>query len=48
MNGWRVGIMLCYDTFFPESARCLALAGAELILVPFWGVGHGEVRSGGR
>ena len=35
MNGWRVGIMLCYDTFFPESARCLALAGADLILVPF-------------
>ena len=35
MNGWRVGIMLCYDTFFPESARCLALGGAELILVPF-------------
>ena len=35
INGWRVGIMLCYDTFFPESARCLALAGAELILVPF-------------
>jgi len=35
INGWRVGIMLCYDTFFPESARCLALGGAELILVPF-------------
>ena len=35
MNGWRAGIMLCYDTFFPESARCLALGGAELILVPF-------------
>ena len=32
---WKVGIMLCYDTYFPESARCLALAGAELILAPF-------------
>ena len=32
---WRVGINICYDTFFPESARCAALNGAELIVVPF-------------
>lgn len=32
---WRVGINICYDTFFPESARCSALNGAELIVVPF-------------
>ena len=32
---WRVGIMLCYDTYFPEAARCLALGGAEVILAPF-------------
>ena len=32
---WRVGIMLCYDTYFPEAARCLAVAGAEAILAPF-------------
>lgn len=30
----RVGAMICFDREFPESARCLALAGAELILVP--------------
>jgi predicted amidohydrolase len=30
----RVGAMICYDREFPESARALALAGAELILVP--------------
>ena len=35
INGWKVGIMLCYDTYFPESARCLALAGAEVIVAPF-------------
>ena len=35
VGDWKVGIMLCYDSFFPESARCLALKGAELILVPF-------------
>ena len=32
---WRVGINGCYDTFFPESARCTAINGAELIVVPF-------------
>lgn len=32
---WRVGINICYDTFFPESARCSALNGADLIVVPF-------------
>jgi predicted amidohydrolase len=31
----RVGFIVCYDTFFPESARCAALNGAELIIVPF-------------
>jgi N-carbamoylputrescine amidase len=32
---WRIGINICYDTLFPESARCSALNGAELIVVPF-------------
>ncbi len=30
----NVGAMICYDREFPESARLLMLAGAELILVP--------------
>jgi N-carbamoylputrescine amidase len=30
----RVGAMICYDREFPESARALMLAGAELILTP--------------
>ena len=29
-----VGVMICFDREFPESARTLALKGAELILVP--------------
>jgi predicted amidohydrolase len=29
-----VGIMVCFDWLFPESARSLALAGAELIAHP--------------
>lgn len=35
VGDWKIGIMLCYDTFFPEAARCLALRGAELIIAPF-------------
>ncbi|MFN2463435.1 MAG: nitrilase-related carbon-nitrogen hydrolase [Candidatus Dormibacteria bacterium] len=30
----RVGMQVCYDIFFPESARSLVLGGAELILSP--------------
>lgn len=30
----RVGIGICWDQWFPETARCLALAGADLILYP--------------
>ena len=30
----KVGAMICYDREFPESARMLMLAGAELILTP--------------
>src|SRR5207302_11329233 len=27
----KVGLQVCYDTFFPEAARSLVLGGAELI-----------------
>jgi predicted amidohydrolase len=30
----RVGMSICYDSSFPESSRCLALAGADLIALP--------------
>ena len=30
----RVGMMICFDWFYPESARALALAGAQLIAHP--------------
>ena len=30
----KLGLMICFDWFFPESARILALKGAELILHP--------------
>jgi len=30
----RIGIMICFDWFFPESARTLALKGADVIAHP--------------
>jgi predicted amidohydrolase len=35
IEDWRAGMMICYDTYFPETARILAVRGAELILTPF-------------
>ena len=32
--GIKIGIMICYDREYPESARILMLQGAEIILVP--------------
>jgi predicted amidohydrolase len=32
-----VGIEICYDNFFPEVVRNLAINGAEIILLPIWG-----------
>jgi N-carbamoylputrescine amidase len=30
----RVGVQICWDNFFPEGTRCLALKGAQIILAP--------------
>lgn len=32
-NGVRVGLLICYDIEFPETARALAQLGAELLIV---------------
>ena len=34
LNGWQLGMLICYDVEFPENARQLALAGADLIAAP--------------
>lgn len=35
----KIGIMICYDTEFPEPARIMALKGAEIVFVPaVWSV----------
>jgi predicted amidohydrolase len=33
----KVGLMICYDVFFPDPARQLATQGADLLLMPIWG-----------
>jgi predicted amidohydrolase len=33
----KVGMMVCYDGFFPEVARALSNRGAEIIAWPVWG-----------
>jgi predicted amidohydrolase len=34
LGGLRVGINICYDGSFPESARILMLLGADLVVLP--------------
>ena len=33
-GGVKIGVMICYDREYPESARILMLKGVEIILVP--------------
>jgi predicted amidohydrolase len=39
----RIGVMICHDNSFVESARCLALAGAEVICWPHVQSGWGDI-----
>jgi predicted amidohydrolase len=34
LGGFNIGLLICYDIEFPEPARRLALAGADIILIP--------------
>jgi 5-aminopentanamidase len=34
LGGLRIGVNICYDASFPESARVLTLLGADLVLLP--------------
>jgi 5-aminopentanamidase len=33
LGGQKIGLLICYDIEFPEPARLLALAGADVILI---------------
>src|SRR5215510_12659990 len=35
VKGFRVGVIVCYDHCFPETARCAAVNGAEVVVGPF-------------
>lgn len=35
----RIGVLICWDQWFPEAARLLAMKGAEIILIPT-AIGH--------
>jgi N-carbamoylputrescine amidase len=30
----KIGVAICWDQWFPETARCLALMGAEILFYP--------------
>jgi predicted amidohydrolase len=34
LGGYKLGLMICFDWVYPEAARSLALAGAEVIAHP--------------
>ncbi len=38
----KVGIIICHDMSFPESVRCLMLAGAEIVFWPTMWSGWGD------
>ncbi|PRD44256.1 hydrolase [Phyllobacterium phragmitis] len=33
-GGMKIGMLICYDVEFPENVRRLALAGADMVVVP--------------
>lgn len=44
VDGWRVGVLTCYDLRFPESARRLVDAGATVLAMgAAWAAGPGKV-----
>lgn len=40
--GLRIGMMICYDGSFPESARVLSLLGADVLVLPTNWPAHSE------
>ena len=31
---WKLGVLVCWDQWYPEAARLMAMAGAELLIYP--------------
>lgn len=34
LDGFKIGLLICYDIEFPEPARLVALQGADILLIP--------------
>ncbi len=34
LNGFKLGVLVCYDVDFPEASRILSLRGADLLMCP--------------
>ena len=34
IDGFKIGLLICYDVEFPENVRALALQGADFVIVP--------------
>lgn len=34
LNGYKVGVLICYDVDFPEASRILTLKGADVLMCP--------------
>lgn len=42
----KLGVMVCWDQWFPEGARLMALAGAQILIYPTaigWDLGDGKI-----
>lgn len=39
----RLGILICFDRQLPETSRILAIKGAQVILIPAFGLGTSEI-----
>lgn len=45
---FRAGIVICYDNQFPETTRCLAVQGAQVVFFPSYGNERKPVQHGAR
>lgn len=36
IEGFKIGVLICYDVEFPELSRLQALEGMQVLFVPFW------------
>ncbi len=50
VGGYKIGILICFDLWFPEASRTLLLSGADLICCPSnfggqWSISFAKIRA---